>query len=45
MKAQPSYLRSLISPEKKKGRRKRMDDDIWDPLEEVEMEDLDSSED
>jgi len=23
----------------KKGRRKEMDEDIWDPLEEVELED------
>ncbi len=42
MKALPSF--SLVSLFHSKEREeKRMDDDIWDPLEEVEMEELDSS--
>ena len=41
-----SLHNSLVSlfHSKKKGRRKEMDEDIWDPLEEVEMEDYDSDE-
>ena len=35
MKAQPS----LFTFVQRKGRRKEMDEDVWDPLEEVELED------
>ncbi len=39
----PSLFFSFTLSREKKGRRKEMDEDIWDPLEEVEMEELDSS--